>query len=229
MIFSSGFAQDKSATQGKEIVHTFYITANTGLDKSNQTSQEVLNGIINSSKKDKDATLLIVGNITKEKGYPSKEDAQKKTEDYLKTFLLNPIDKFNGNVIFTPGVNEWNKKGHKSIDDLESFLQDNSKAKFWPNDGCPIESEEINDDVVLVMIDSQWYLEDWDKHPYINNKCDIKTRDQFFAEFRDELKDNYGKTIIVAVHHPILSSTKYGFIKKSGWIFRSNLSKSGTK
>ena len=213
-IFSSGFAQDKSATQGKEITHTFYITANTGLDENNKTSQEVLNGIVKSSQEDKDATLLIVGNITKEKGYPSKDDAQKKTEAYLKNSLLTPIEKFNGNVIFTPGVNEWNKKGHKSIDDLESFLQDNSKAKFWPNDGCPIESEEINDDVVLIMIDSQWYLEDWDKHPYINNKCDIKTRDQFFAEFRDELKDNYGKTIIVAVHHPILSSTKYGFIKK---------------
>jgi len=213
-IFSSSFAQDNSATQGKEITHTFYITANTGLDKTNITSQEVLNGIIRSSQEDKDATLLIVGNITKEKGYPSQKEAKSNTESYLKNYLLNPIDKFNGNVIFTPGKNEWNKKGHKGLDDLESFLQDNSKAKFWPNDGCPIESEEINEDVVLIMIDSQWYLENWDDYPYINNKCEIKTRDQFFAEFKDELKDNYGKTIIVAVHHPILSSTKYGFIKK---------------
>ncbi len=213
-IFSSSFAQDNRAAQGKEIAHTFYITANTGLDETNKTSQEVLNGIIKSSEEDKDATLLIVGNITKEKGYPTKGDAQRKTEAYLQNSLLNPIDKFNGKVIFTPGVNEWNKKGHKSIDDLESFLQDNSKAEFWPNDGCAIESKEINEDVALIMIDSQWYLEDWDKHPYINNKCDIKTRDQFFAEFKDELKDNYGKTVIVAVHHPILSSTKYGFIKK---------------
>lgn len=213
-VFSSSFAQVKSADQGKEIAHTFYITANTGLDETNKTSQEVLNGIVKSSQEDKDATLLIVGNITKEKGYPAKDDAQRKTEAYLQNSLLNPIDNFNGNVIFTPGKNEWNKKGHKSIDDLESFLQDNSKAEFWPNDGCAIESKEINEDVALIMIDSQWYLEDWDKHHYVNNKCDIKTRDQFFAEFKDELKDNYGKTIIVAVHHPILSSTKYGFIKK---------------
>ena len=212
--FSFSFSQDTNLTQSKEISHVFYITANTGQDESKKTSQEVLQEIVKSSQNDENATLLIVGNITSEKGYPTKGKAQEQTEAFLKDQLLKPIDKFNGNVIFTPGVNEWNKKGHKSIDDLESYLQDNSKAKFWPNDGCGIESETINDDVALIMIDSQWYLENWDEHPYINNKCDIKTRAQFFEEFRDELKDNYGKTIIVAVHHPILSSTKYGFIKK---------------
>lgn len=212
--FASGFAQEKSYKQEKEISQTFYITANTGLDTEKRISQNILNAITQSSQKDENATLLVVGNITPEKGYPSKDKAQEETEKYLTDYLLKPIEKFNGKVIFTPGVNEWNKKGHKSIDDLESFLQDNSKAKFWPNDGCPIESEEINDDVALIMIDSQWYLENWDDHTYINNKCDIKTRAQFFEEFKDELKDNFGKTIIVAVHHPILSSTKYGFIKK---------------
>ncbi len=214
MMFSLGFSQETKTSESKEVAQSFYITANTGLDDENKSSQEVLNEIIRSSQSDENATLLIVGNITKDKGYPSKGKAQEKTETYLKQHLLTPIDKFNGKVIITPGVNEWNKKGHKSLDDMESFLQDNSKAKFWPNDGCGIESKEINDDVALIMIDSQWYLENWDEYPYINNKCDIKTRDQFFAEFRDELKDNYGKTIIVAVHHPILSSTKYGFIKK---------------
>jgi len=214
LAFATGFAQDKNLTQGKEVAHTFYITANTGNDKTNKVSQEVLNQINIASQKDDNATLLIVGNITTEKGYPSKDKAQEQTEAFLTKNLLTPINKFNGNVIFTPGKNEWNKKGHKSIDDLESFLQDNSKAKFWPNDGCPIEGEEINDDVALIMIDSQWYLENWDEHPYINSKCEIKTRAQFFEEFKDELKDNFGKTIIVAVHHPVLSSTKYGFIKK---------------
>lgn len=214
MMFSLSFAQETKPTESKEVAQSFYITANTGLDEENKSSQEVLNEIIRSSQSDEKATLLIVGNITNDKGYPSKDKVQEKTEAYLKQRLLTPIDKFNGKVIITPGVNEWNKKGHKSLDDMESFLQDNSKAKFWPNDGCGIENEVINDNVALIMIDSQWYLENWDEYPYINNKCDIKTRAQFFAEFRDELKDNYGKTIIVAVHHPVLTSTKYGFIKK---------------
>eukprot|EP01093_Parvamoeba_rugata_P013099 TRINITY_DN3967_c0_g1_i1.p1 TRINITY_DN3967_c0_g1~~TRINITY_DN3967_c0_g1_i1.p1 ORF type:complete len:386 (-),score=99.35 TRINITY_DN3967_c0_g1_i1:22-1023(-) len=125
-------------------------------------------------------------------------------------------DEFNGNVILTPGENEWVKDAPQSIDDLESFLQDNSKAKFWPNDGCPIERETINDDVVLEMVDSQWYLEDWDDHPYINEKCEHKTRDQFLAEFKDDLKDIQGKTVIVAVYQPVMSNSKISMINKMG-------------
>ena len=66
-IFSSSFAQVLSVDPEQKIALTFYITANTGLDETNKTSQEVLNAIINSSQEDKDATLLIVGNITNEK------------------------------------------------------------------------------------------------------------------------------------------------------------------
>ena len=64
------------------------------------------------------------------------------------------------------------------------------------------------------MIDSQWYIENWDKHPYINNKCEIKTRLQFLDEFNDELEDSQRKTVLVAVHHPVMTQTKIGFLEK---------------
>jgi hypothetical protein len=40
---------------------------------------------------------------------------------------------------------------------------------------------DINDNVALILIDSEWYLEDWNQHPTINEDCDIKTREQFFS------------------------------------------------
>ena len=125
-------------------------------------------------------------------------------------------DGFNGSVILTPGKNEWLRDAPKSIDELESYLQDNSKAKFWPNDGCSLERETINDDVVLEMVDSQWFLEDWDEHPYINGKCEHKSRDEFLAEFKDDIKDSQGKTVVVAVYQPIISNTRTSVIDKFG-------------
>ncbi|HSM62720.1 MAG TPA: hypothetical protein VK833_02160, partial [Gillisia sp.] len=50
--FASGFAQEKSYKQEKEISQTFYITANTGLDTEKKISQNVLNAITQSSQKD---------------------------------------------------------------------------------------------------------------------------------------------------------------------------------
>ncbi|WP_179344002.1 metallophosphoesterase family protein [Winogradskyella ursingii] len=203
------------AQESKEISKTIYFTSNVGLNKDSN-SINILNAIVKASEKDSNAAFVALGNSTRIGGYPNKKEERKDEENFLKLNLLEPLKDFNGQVIFIPGKNEWNKGGHKNIDDLESYLQDNSEAKFWPNDGCPIERETLSDEVELVMVDTQWYLEDWDSHPYINNECKIKTREQFFLEFKDELKDEQNKTIVVALHHPVLTATRQGLINRFG-------------
>ena len=203
------FAQDK------EVEQTFYFTGNTG-DAPNATTTSVLEAITTMSQKDAKATFVAIGNITQQ-GYPPKKKDRKEVETFLQQELMQPLEAFNGNVILMPGKNEWNKNGHENLDDLESFIQDNSEIEFWPNDGCPREIENLEmDNVELLMIDSQWFLEDWDDHLYLNNKCDIKTRDEFFAKFKDDLKDEQNKTVIVAVHHSILTLSQQNFIENIG-------------
>ncbi len=207
--------------QEKEISKSIYFTANTGIEK-NSKADKILKAIVESSQKDKNAAFVAIGNITRNNGYLKDDEARKSEEEFLKRLLMEPLENFNGEVIYTPGYHEWNKGGHKNLDDLESYLQDNSKAEFWPNDGCPLERETLSDQVELVMVDSQWFLEDWDNYPYINNKCEIKTREQFFIEFKDELKDEQNKTVIVAVHHPVLSATRKGFFGRMGGFSKQN-------
>ncbi|MDT0647162.1 metallophosphatase [Zunongwangia sp. F260] len=215
------FAQQDEIPEGKEISHSIYFTANTGLNE-NSAAQSIFSQIVQASQQDQDASLVLLGNIT-ENGYPEDEDKRKATEEDLRQKLLQPLKDFNGNVILNPGVNEWRKGGgQENLDDMESFLQDNSDAEFWPNDGCPREPETLSDEVELIMVDSQWFLEDWDDHPYINNKCELKTRDQFFIKFKDDLKDEQNKTIIVAVHHPVMSNTRRGFFQKMGGFSRQS-------
>lgn len=203
------FAQDKKREQ------IFYFTGNTELETGNPT-QAVLKAITEMSQKDEKATFVALGNITKD-GYAPKKKDRKETEDLLQQSLMQPLKNFNGNVIFMPGENEWNKNGHENIDDMESFIQDNGNVKFWPNDGCPREIEDLDtDNVELLMIDSQWFLEDWDNHLYLNNKCDIKTRDDFFAKLKDDLKDEQNKTVIVAVHHSVITFSRQDFFENIG-------------
>lgn len=215
-VTSNLLAQAKK-TSTREVSKQIYFTANTGY-KNDETSQKVLDAIVKSSQNDEEAVLIVLGNITPKGGFPDKDDKAKRkhAEEYLKKNLLSPLENFNGQIIYGPGVNEWNYEGHENIDDLESYLQDNLESDFWPNDGCALESEELSDEIELLMVDSQWFLEDWDKQPYINNKCEIKTREQFFVEFKDDIKDAQGKTVIVAVHHPILSSTRLDPFEKMG-------------
>ncbi|MCP9199059.1 metallophosphatase [Gramella sp. GC03-9] len=203
----------QETNSSKETVHSFYITSNTGL-RSNETNLKIFQSIVEDSKKGDSASFLMIGNIVPESGYPDKDDGRDAMQQHLTEHLLEPLKEFKGRMIFTPGVNEWQYDAPDNIDDLESFLQDNSNSELWPNDGCPIESEEIAEGVQLIMIDSQWFIEDWDDHPLMNTKCEIKTRAQFVEEFEDELEDNQRKTILVAVHHPVLTQTKLGFFEK---------------
>lgn len=210
-----------SHAQEKEISTTLYLTANTGITKKSK-SNEILKAIVKASQANENAIFLGLGNQTRKHGYPDQKKARKAEEEFLKNNLISRLKDFNGRRIYIPGKHEWNKKGHQALDDLESFLQDNSDSEFWPNDGCPIERESLSDEVELVMVDSQWYLENWDDHPYINNDCDIKTREDFFAKFKDEMKDEQNKTIIVAVHHPVLSSSRKGFFGRMGGFSKQN-------
>ncbi|MCB7482043.1 metallophosphatase [Christiangramia sediminis] len=213
LLFTVFSVQAQENSGNKERVHSVYVTSNTAL-RSNQSNKKILSRIVEASKEGDSASLVIVGNLVPKEGFPNKDNGRERVEQDLQENLLDLIKDFKGNIIFTPGYNEWQDDAPDNIDDLESFLQDNSRGKFWPNDGCPIESESLSDDVQLIMIDSQWYLEDWDDHPYINNKCEIKTRAQFREEFNDELEDNQRKTVLVAVHHPMMTQTKIGFFEK---------------
>ncbi|MGB6150370.1 MAG: BamA/TamA family outer membrane protein [Pricia sp.] len=207
-------SKSKRVAPIEEPSHVFYVISSVG-DIDVSLAEQRIEEINEHSKQDGEATLLIIGNIVTAEGFPSKNKKQSEPKARLEK-LMTAWDGFNGNVILTPGKNEWVRDAPKSIDELESFLQDHSKAKFWPNDGCPLERETINDEVVLEMVDSQWFLEDWDEHPYINGKCEHKTRAEFLAEFKDDIKDSQGKTVVVAVYQPIISNTKTSVFDKFG-------------
>ncbi len=198
-----------------EISKTIYFSGNLGNIEESKASS-IINAIVEASQSDQDAAFVSLGNSTSKDGYPKDKSERKTEQEFLKNRFVKPLSDFNGQVIYIPGKNEWSGKGHEAIDDLESYLQDNSEGKFWPNDGCPIERETLSDQVELVMVDSQWFFEDWDDHPYINNKCEIKTREDFFLQFKDELKDEQNKTVIVAMYHSVLSESSRGLFELMG-------------
>lgn len=201
LLLFANYAGAQNSEKFKESSQSIYVTANTGMADDTQ----VLTAITRASQNDQAATLLLVGNITPKNGF-AKENVEK-TKEFLRKNLLSPIKEFNGKVVATPGTNEWNEEAPESIDDLESFLQDNANLEFWPDDGCPLENEELGDNVVLISVDSEWFLQDWDDHREMNSGCDLDTREKFFTEFKDDLGDSQEKTVIVAVHHPVFTNT----------------------
>ena len=192
----------------KGISQSIYITANTGvLEPANL---KVLQKISKSNGTEKESALLLLGNA-----FPQRLDFSDKGNKIWQAALekqFEAVDSFSGRVIVTPGKSEWGYKGFKGVDELEKIIQKKTKASFFPNDGCPFKKEELSDQVDLIIIDSQWFLEDRNNYPYMNEECEVNNENLFFLMFQDLLKKSQDKIKIVALHHPVYTNTKHGLI-----------------
>lgn len=109
---------------------------------------------------------------------------------------------FDGSILFIPGNHDW-YSGIGALKAQQKFIEQQlGKNTFQPEDGCPIEKIDVSEQIVLLAIDTQWYLERWDDTPTMNDECEIKTRKEFIDELEGELKKNNEKTVILAMHHP---------------------------
>lgn len=127
------------------------------------------------------------------------------------TKQLDLSEKFKGNVYFIPGEKDWGN-GVANLTAQENFIAGYKKktSQLIPKNACGIAFISLSNDVELVAINSQWFMEDWDKHTEINSGCSIKTREQFFEELDGHLQENPQKTILLAMHHPLMSNGVYG-------------------
>ncbi len=162
------------------------------------------------TKAGKEDVLLFLGDNIYPKGFPTSDG---KKADEAKNVLQLQTDiakKFPGRVIFIPGNHDW-FSGVKGLKNQEKMIEDAlGKNTFLPENGCPIEKVNLSDDIVLLIVDSQWYITNWNRHPTINDECEYKTRSLFLEEFRSEIKKARGKTTLVAIHHPMYSNGPHG-------------------
>ncbi len=200
-------AQSDSTLPEKEISHTFYATGNLGYSIDNKNNI-VVDALSQMMQNDGDnATLLLLGNNASPNGFSDDTHAaEQNISSYIKS-----LKTFSQNTIFIPGASDW-KPGLKGLKAQQEYLEDALKNKdvFQPKNGCPLEKIKINDEVDLLILDSQWALSDWDKIPNINEKCDIKEKEEFYVELESEILKSQGKTVLIATYHPITSYGKYG-------------------
>lgn len=196
----------------KKVSHRFFLVGDAGL--ATQPNSQQLLTIIESKLEDagKDATLIFLGDNIYPHGMPPEEDKEerKAAEESLNSQLAITKN-FKGKTIFMPGNHDW-YSGLNGLEEQEKFVKDFLKAKksFMPGDGCAIDDLAINDSLRLVVVDSEWFIEDWDDEPTINDKCDIKTREDFFIELEDVLTKNQNNSIILAIHHPLMTNGPHG-------------------
>lgn len=163
-----------------------------------------------------DAAVVFLGDNIYPKGMPSAEEHGRKEAEDIMSAQLSMLGDFKGNVYFVPGNHDWQKHKHDGWQRIRNQQQwvdslRNERISFFPKDGCPGPVEiTIAEDVVLVVIDSHWFLHPWDKPEGDDSPCDAKSAEDVAIELEDILERNRGKRVIVAAHHPIFTYGQHG-------------------
>lgn len=202
-VFLIGDAGDATAT-----------TSNTALQTLEQHLQ----------KAGPNSSVIFLGDNIYPVGLPPKSKREKRAaaEAHLDA-QLGVLDNFAGQPIFIPGNHDWYKYGVKGLDRQERYLEkrlnrgiEDEDDEEWGNYFLPDQAcsgpavVKVNDQLVIIVIDSQWWLSNWDKVPNINEGCESLTRAAFAQAFKDAVRKNKDKNIVVALHHPLYSNGIHG-------------------
>lgn len=215
--YETKYAEPFSVTTGlveRELEHTFYLIGDAGkspMGDLNPTLKRFKNVL---DVADNNSTAIFLGDNIYPVGFVDKDadrDGYERSKHYLDAQLAT-LENFKGNTIFIPGNHDWYSNGLKGLKREEEYVEDvlDDNEAFQPENGCPIEDIEINENTMVIAIDTEWYLVDWDKHPTMNDECEIKDRSRFFEELESLIKKNRDKTVIIAMHHPMFSYGSHG-------------------
>ncbi|RMB59563.1 phosphoesterase [Dokdonia sinensis] len=212
---------DNSTLSRKQIHKTFYLIGDAGGDKDGGSTYalDALKKVVDTSKT-KDQYAIFLGDNIYDAGLPKKDAPDRAEAERRLNIQLDAVKGFEGQVYFIPGNHDWYAGGVEGVKRQEKYIEKalNDNEAFQPENGCPIEMKEVSDQVELMIIDTQWYLANWDDYPTINDECTIRNREDLFLEIENEFKKNNEKTIVVAMHHPMYTNGihggKYGLRKQ---------------
>ena len=173
-----------------DIRHTVYLIGDGGeLDTIGQNGISLLkhhlkNEINNSS-------VIFLGDNAYPRGLPVEGHKDRERGELALLEQIKIVENYTGKTFFIPGNHDWDywsKGGWESIKRQEMLIEEelNRGNTFLPDLGCPGPVEiELSRDILLVIIDTQWWLHKFEK-PYGKNEfCDIKIDNDFTERLRE--------------------------------------------
>jgi hypothetical protein len=198
-----------------DIRHTVYLIGDGGeLDTVEQNGISLLKNHLKSENKN--SSVIFLGDNGYPRGLPEEGHKDRKKGELALLEQTKIVETYTGKTFFIPGNHDWDywsEGGWESIKRQEAFIEEelNRGNTFLPDLGCPGPVEiELNKNILLVIIDTQWWLHKFEK-PYGENEfCDIKNENDFIERLKEIAANNPRKQIILVGHHPLFSNGNHG-------------------
>jgi len=206
--------ENQQPEQGKEIEHTMYLIGDAGYTQSGQTPPALR--LLETKLQDagRNTSVVFLGdNIYPDGMAPKSKTAEREIDEYRLRAQLDVLQGFRGKPFFVAGNHDWYEYGIDGLERQQEFIEKYlGRSDVWePNPGCGDPEEiELSGNLVLILLDTQWWLANWEGEPKVNEGCVIKSREEFWIYLEDAIKGNRSKNIVLAMHHPVFSNGPHG-------------------
>jgi predicted phosphodiesterase len=162
------------------------------------------------------SAIVFLGDNIYPHGMPDKKDQDRKNAEDVLLAELDLANGFQGTIFFVPGNHDWKrgkKDGFQYILNQQAWIDSlhNNKIQTEPKNGCPGPFEiSLNENLVLVLINTQWWLHKKEKPEGKASTCTCKTSAEVIVQLDDILKRNRNRQVVLAGHHPALSYGEHG-------------------
>ena len=206
----TGYSQSSTS----ELDYTVILVGDAGEHKP--YSQPLLDKVTERLNEfDEDATVIFLGDNIYPVGLPMEEDKKRIEMEGKLAPQVEVINESQGEGFIIPGNHDWAKGreyGLENILEQQEFVDAKTKRNdaFQPRDGCPGPVEiPLNDNLVLIVVDTQWLLVEKDDLPRFAH-CPYKTPNEVTNEIEAIVSRNQDKHILFTAHHPIHTYGSHG-------------------
>lgn len=128
---------------------------------------------------------------------------------------FKPMRALGAPVYFIPGNHDWDRMGPQGLVKIKrqwAYLQEQGDPglQLVPANGCPDPvAIPLNDSMVVIALDSEWWLYPFDKENE-GAGCDCRTTNEIIKSLQELFYKNRYKVILLATHHPFQSYGTHG-------------------
>ncbi len=207
-----------------KLLRTVFLIGDAGTMDNNPVLQ-----LLNQQLKDADAlispndtlgktmnTVIFLGDNIYYYGLPEEEAPDRDEKEQIINSQMDALQGFRGHKIFIPGNHDWKASspgGLETLNRQEQYIEvyADSTIEFLPNLGCPGPYElHLSDDMVILIVDSEWWLTRQEKPLGPENGCFVDDRFDFIVQLQDAVQRNSDKNILIVQHHPLFSNSNHG-------------------
>ena len=159
------------------------------------------------------SSLVYLGDNLYPVGLPKENDPKREESEAKLLVQLDALKGYLGKSYFIPGNHDWGQGAEDGVEAVrrqENFVEgyEGAQIAFLPDQGCPGPIvQELTDDLVLIIIDTQWWLH---KHQKPTSECDFGTDENFIGAIRKAVDEHQASEVLVVAHHPLFSNGSHG-------------------